>query len=73
MAVLEGRAVLIVIGESSIVVLPDGEVELGLVAEDERIVILETRSVVGPKWTAIKLKADDPKLARLAIEKGYQS
>ena len=66
MAVREGRTVLVVVGESSIVVLPDGEVELGLVAEDERIVILETRGAVGPKWTARKLKADDPELGRLA-------
>lgn len=65
MAVPEGRTVLVVVDESSTVVLPDSDVELGLVAEDERIVILETPRAAGPQWTALKMKADDPQLARL--------
>lgn len=54
--------VFVQIGRRMIAVFPDREVDLGVVAEDERILI---REVAGPgpgRRDAVKLKADDPRI-----------
>ena len=49
------------IGRRIIVVFPDGEVDLGVVADDERVLIGEETGPGGRRRSAVKLKADDPK------------
>ena len=56
-------AVIVLIGKRSIVILPDEDVDLGVVAEDERIVIGEVRENGRLKLQAMKIHADDPRLA----------
>jgi hypothetical protein len=57
--------VMVCIGKRSIVVFPDREVDLGVVANDERIIISESRTATGITLEARKLKADDPRVAGL--------
>ena len=49
------------IGRRVIVVFPDREVDLGVVAEDERIAIGEETGPAGRRPGAIKVKVDDPR------------
>ncbi len=49
------------IGRRIIVVLPDREVDLGVVAEDERIAIQEEAGP-GTRKRAIKVKVNDPRI-----------
>lgn len=51
------------IGKRSIVILPEEDVDLGLVAEDERIVIGEVMENGRLRLRAMKIRADDPRLA----------
>jgi len=55
--------VVVCVGQRAIVVLPDRDVDLGVVAPDERIVTAEVRSRSGRRIEALKLKADDPRIA----------
>lgn len=64
--------VVVCIGKRAIVVFPDREVDLGTVADDERIITSERRSVVGTRFEALKLKADDPRIADLQPGKPVQ-
>ena len=57
--------VVVCIGKRSIVIFPDREVDLGMVADDERIITSETRTAAGMRLDALKLKADDPRIAGL--------
>jgi hypothetical protein len=62
-AAMAAHTVFVQIGRRMIAVFEDREVDLGIVAEDERILI---RDVAGPGTTrreAVKLKADDPRIA----------
>ncbi|RTM05672.1 MAG: hypothetical protein EKK31_15020 [Hyphomicrobiales bacterium] len=63
MAAAQMHQVVVCIGKQAIVIFPDREVDLGQVADDERIMSVETRTAGGLKLDAIKLKADDPRLA----------
>jgi hypothetical protein len=45
-----------------IAVFPDREVDLGVVAEDERVAILEEAGPGTRRRRAVKLKADDPRI-----------
>jgi hypothetical protein len=61
-AAMAAHTVFVQIGRRMIAVFEDREVDLGIVAEDERILI---RDVAGPGTTrreAVKLKADDPRI-----------
>ena len=55
--------VVVCAGRRATVVFPDREVDLGVVADDERIVTSQTRTAAGLRFNAIKVKADDPRLA----------
>lgn len=57
----ENRQVLVTVGTKVIAVLPDRDVELGHVAEDE-VVVSGQRS--DGSWGAAKVHKDDPRLAR---------
>ncbi len=43
--------------------LPDGETDLGIVEEDERIITRERATPLGIRLEALKLKHDDPLIA----------
>lgn len=64
MAVEHHHQVVACIGKHAIVVLPDREIDLGLVGSDEVIITQETRTPAGVRLDAVKLKADDPRLGR---------
>jgi hypothetical protein len=62
----EGTAftVFVQIGRRVIAVFPDREVDLGVVAEDERVLIREEPGPGPKRRNAVKLKADDPRISR---------
>lgn len=64
--------VVVCIGKRAIVVFPDREVDLGVIADDELIITSETRSAAGMKLDAMKLKADDPRIAGIQPGKPIQ-
>ena len=57
------RQIIVSIGNRSIVVLPDEDVDLGVVQDDERIVIGEVFENGRLNLRAMKIRADDPRLA----------
>ena len=59
--VSEGKQVVVFIGHRAIVILPDRDVDLGDVAEDELIITTGRRGPRGIEFDAIKLKPDDPR------------
>jgi hypothetical protein len=63
-AVGTAHTIFVQIGRRVIAIFPDEEVDLGVVAEDERIAIREEPGPGGRKRVAVKLKADDPRIAR---------
>ena len=60
LAFQQNRQVLVTVGNKVIAILPDREVELGLVAEDE--VVVTGRRPDGT-WGAAKVHKDDPRMA----------
>jgi hypothetical protein len=54
--------VFVQIGRKVIAVFPDREVDLGVVAEDERVLIGEEAGPGFKRRNAVKLKADDPRI-----------
>jgi hypothetical protein len=60
MAFAENRQVLITVGNKVIAMLPDREVELGVVGEDE--IVVTGRRPDGT-WGAAKVRKDDPRMA----------
>jgi hypothetical protein len=63
----EGRddafAVTVHIGERWIWILPDREVDVGTVADDEIVATAEMMTPSGPRIDVIKVRKDDPRLA----------
>src|SRR5581483_622768 len=57
--------VVVSIGKRAIVVFPDREVDLGLIDDDERIITWDTKTATGRRLDAVKMKADDPRIAGL--------
>ena len=57
------RQVMVSIGNRAIVILPDEDVDLGIVTIDERIVLSEVPENGRLRLRAFKLRADDPRLA----------
>lgn len=57
------RQVVVRVGDRSIVILPDEDVDLGHVTSEERIVLTEVRENGSLRLRALKLRADDPRLA----------
>jgi hypothetical protein len=68
-ALRHGGTVAVSLGQKRIVVLPDRDVDLGALAEDEVIATRERRSAAGLTYDVFKLKRDDPRLAGPAPEK----
>ena len=67
LAARTGYTIFVQVGRRMIAVFPDHEVDLGVVAEDERILITD---VVGPgpkRRDAVKLKADDPRIVSRSV------
>jgi hypothetical protein len=63
-AVEEMRQIVVMQGKRAIVIFPDREVDLGTVSDDERIITAESKT--GLRLEALKMKADDPRIAGLA-------
>jgi len=57
------RQIVVSIGNRSIVILPEEDVDLGFVQDDERIVIGEVVENGRLRLRAMKIRADDPRLA----------
>lgn len=64
-----GCRILVHIGRRTIVVLPDRDIDVGLVADDEQILVLPRSGPQGVRLDAVKVKADDPRLAGVALGK----
>lgn len=60
--------VVVYIGKRTIVILPDREVDLGIVADDEIIVTGERRTPSGMELDAFKMKKDDPRAVRFGLK-----
>jgi hypothetical protein len=54
--------VTVFVGRRAIVIFPDRDVDLGILAEDERTLVLRRRTPGGDQLEALKVKADDPRL-----------
>jgi hypothetical protein len=61
--VSDHRQVVVYVGRRAIVILPNKDVDLGEVGEDEFIMTIGYRGPNGIEYEAIKLKHDDPRLA----------
>lgn len=61
----------VMIGNRAIVILPDEDVDLGPISDDERIISAEVRTPFGPKLHAMKLKADDPRIVGKPVGRPY--
>jgi len=57
-----GAELIVLIGKRTIVMLPDRDVDLGILGEDERVVIGRLETPVGPRFDALKLHKDDPRV-----------
>jgi hypothetical protein len=64
--------VVVCIGNRAIVILPDRDVDLGPVADDERIVTVERRTPIGVTLDAMKLKHDDPRIRDTPVGRPFQ-
>lgn len=64
-AVSERHQVVVYVGLRAIVVLPDKDVDLGVVADDEQIITSERTTPFGTVLDALKLKSDDPRIQGL--------
>jgi hypothetical protein len=51
------------IGKRTIAILPNGETDLGIVEEDERVLLERRHTPAGPVLRALKVKFDDPRMA----------
>lgn len=56
-----GGELLVLTGKRVTVVLPDRDVDLGLCADDERVVVGRTETALGPRFEALKLHKNDPR------------
>lgn len=64
-AAQEMAQVVVCVGNRATVVLPEEDVDLGPVGDDERIMTAEIMEGGRKKLTALKLKADDPRIANM--------
>ena|SRR5262245_12245885 len=65
LAAPEQGQVVAITGGRTIVILPDKDVDLGIVGEDELILTEERATPFGIKFDALKIKKDDPRASRL--------
>lgn len=50
------------VGKRGIVILPDRDVDVGVIEDDDRVVIVRKRTSMGNSFDALKLHKDDPRL-----------
>lgn len=53
--------IIVAIGRRMIVILPDRDVDLGLMGDDDRVVTVREETPVGYRYEALKLHKDDPR------------
>ncbi len=58
----EGVKIMVVIGKRAIVVLPDRDVDLGIMGDDDRIVTMREETPLGTRFDALKLHKSDPRV-----------
>ncbi|MEA3033419.1 MAG: hypothetical protein QOH86_1435 [Sphingomonadales bacterium] len=63
-----GHQVRVFVGRRAIVIFPDRDVDLGILAEDERILVLRRPTPAGMHLEALKVKSDDPRIPVTARE-----
>jgi Fe-S-cluster containining protein len=56
-----GARILVLIGRRVLVIFPDGDVDLGVLNEDERVVTVFDETPVGNRLEVLKLHKDDPR------------
>ena len=59
--------VVVCVNKRTIVILPDQDVDLGIVEDDELIVNVEREGPMGTIYDAIKIKDDDPRASRVRL------
>jgi hypothetical protein len=65
LAVQKRHQVLVYIGRRAIAILPGQDVDLGVIGDDEVIVMGERSTSLGLEQRPLKVKRDDPRLAKL--------
>lgn len=65
-AVPDMHQVVVCIGSRAIVILPDRDVDLGVIADDELIVTAEIQTPTGLRLEALKINRADPRATNLA-------
>lgn len=63
------QQIVVAIGQRTIVIFPDREVDLGIVSDDERIVAFEKDAGAGSVIEVVKIKANDPRIAGMPLGK----
>lgn len=58
------QGIMVAIGKRAIVILPDGEVDLGVLGDDERVVTVRSETPFGYRFNALKLHKDDPRVTQ---------
>jgi hypothetical protein len=61
------KQVIVCVGDRSIAILPDQDVDLGHVADDDRIIVSEGVENGRLRLRATKMRADDPRLAGVRV------
>lgn len=64
-----GMQVVVYVGPRAVVILPDRDVDLGSVSDDELIVTQKSEGPFGGKWNAFKLHKNDPRAAEVIVPK----
>ena len=67
LAVEHQGQVVVCVNKRTIVILPDQDVDLGIVEDDELIVNVEREGPMGTIYDAIKIKDDDPRASRVRL------
>ena len=57
----QGMKIMVAIGKRAIVILPDRDVDLGIMGDDDRVVTVRTETPFGYRFDALKLHKDDPR------------
>ncbi len=65
--------VTVCVGRRTYVILPDKDVDLGLVDDDHRIITEEKQTRFGIQLEAHKMHKDDPRIQHLEVQDGYVS
>jgi hypothetical protein len=61
-AAADGQQVIVYVGKRAIAILPDGDEDLGIMEEGDRIITSKKNTPAGPRFKVLKVKADDPRI-----------